>query len=288
MLHNYKISEEELFILCNGLQLSYDREKYVIELDLEKCIKSLTYYGIGVHSVSKNEKNYNLQKKFNYFFSLGYMALLEINPEILIYQKLYKNSLSEKHSILAYASIGNQVKIIDSHMINDERGGLSVYNGEITFSEIEKGLRHAFFLDLSNYKLLDSSTLFNSLWKKYILMFIESNPIKNYIEDLNTRLHCEMDFCKLCSKIVFDNRFFSFLYILNYLKEYVNNVSLFNILMEDVEQLEQDINLTNYIFLKAAILKKCELYKKGVESLMCDYNMLIKLLKKLYNRLSES
>lgn len=281
-LNNLKISEDELFILCNGLQLTYDREKYLIELDLEKCMENLTYYGVAIHTLHNEKKKYSMREQFNYFLSKGYMALLEISPEVLNYQKLYQNSLSKRHSILAYSFCDKQIEIIDSHMINDENGNLAVYAGKIDFGEIERGLKRAFFIDLSNYKLDGSPVLYNSLWKKNVLLFLEDNPLKQYVEDLNGRLHYEEDFYKLCSKIVFDNKFFSFLYILNYLKGYINSNSMFNEIIQGVEVLEQDINLTNYIFLKAAILKKTELYKKGVKALICNYDMMMNIVSKLY------
>ena len=279
----YKESEIELFILCNGMQLFYEREKYSIELDLKNCINNLKYYDIDVRYISKNDGMETLQKKFDDFFSRGYIALLEINPKILKYQKLYENSLSEKHSILAYASNGNWVKLIDTHMVSDEKGGLSVYSGEIPYSEIKKGLNQAFFLNLANYNSMNSADFLDLLWKKNISSFLKYTPLKTYIEDLNIRLESEKDFGRLCSRIVFDNRFFSFIYVLNYIKEYIDKKPVFYNLIEDTVRLEQNINLANYIFLKAGLLKKAELYIKAMETLTCSYNMLMKLLRKMFD-----
>ena len=287
LLNNIKFSEIELFIMSNGLKLEYNKNKFSISLALEECLNNFKKYKIYI---TKIENNIDIKKYIDKYFRNSQLALIETKTKFLTYQPLYNNSFSLNHCIMAYDYNfrDNILYIADTHMINDNIGTLSTFTGEVKFDILREGIEKIYFFDISKFNNNFNDKYFLKLWKKYLQEFLNNNALKSYIKDIKYMQIKQINDLKSCAlKIVFDNKFLGFMFIINYIEVFLYEYNLISLFNSDLLDLKNKVEIANYMFIKSSVLLDVKYFYKGIDKLLLCYYQLNSFIKSLICELNK-
>uniref|UniRef100_UPI0019D1BDB8 hypothetical protein n=1 Tax=Clostridium sp. E02 TaxID=2487134 RepID=UPI0019D1BDB8 len=256
-------------------------------LALEECLNNFKKYKIYINKI---ENDIDIKKNIDKYFRNSQLALIETKTKFLNYQPLYNNSFSLNHCIMAYDYNfrDNILYIADTHMINDNIGTLSTFTGEVKFDILREGIEKVYFFDISKFNNNFNDKYFFKLWKKYLQEFLNNNALKSYIKDIKYMQIKQINDLKSCAlKIVFDNKFLGFMFIINYIEVFLYEYNLISLFNSDLLDLKNKIEIANYMFIKSSVLLDVKYFCKGIDKLLLCYYQLNSFIKSLICELNK-
>lgn len=198
------LSEADLFILSNSINIKYNYDLYSIgkisvdilrdlgtEAFIHANIRRKDYEGISpedmVHTLEKNN-----------------LILLLVDTENLRYSRIYSENENRQHAIIlnGFSADKKQVHIVDPHL-TDYSGGCSIYEGTITLEEVMAATYTYAWFDFDKEKNFTKEKILKTAVREFEC-FLQGSVEKEWAVGLEAVRCFVNDFHKL--ELIDDNR----------------------------------------------------------------------------------